>query len=270
MEIKEIKTLKMYSSYIENALNGTSENTLWFRGCGDSEYSLTPSIHRHPTIKGGRELIDLEQKIIYRFKQRAIPFLEKPINIENQWELIFLMQHFGSPTRLLDWSENPYIALYFALTSAKYKRNGRKIEFNADATVWFLDPNLWNKEVLKDVGYDGGIISLESPHIKSYEPFIELPLMKEKPIAIYGTHNSKRIVAQRGVFTIFGKGTKSMEQIFEDEKYPNKTLVKVIIPKDSIEPVLKSLIAIGITDSVVFPDLDGLSKEIKRFVKFDI
>lgn len=270
MEIKEIKTLKQYSSFIENALNGSTENTLWFRGCGDSRYTLTPSIHRHPLIKDGKELIELEQKIIYRFKQRAIPFLEKPINLENQWELIFFMQHFGSPTRLLDWSENPYIALYFALTSANYQRTGRKIEYNSDASVWFLDPNLWNREVLKDVGYDDGIISLESPHIKSYEPFMEPSLMKEKPIAIYGTHNSKRIVAQRGVFTIFGKGTKPMEQIFEDETFPDKSLLKVVIPKNNIESVLKSLIAIGITDSVVFPDLDGLSKEIKRFVKFDI
>ena len=94
--------------------------------------------------------------------------------------------------------------------------------------------------------------------------------MREKPIAIYGTHNSGRIVAQRGVFTIFGKGIKPMEVIFDEDKFSGDTLIKIVIPKEKIQDILDSLISIGITDSVVFPDLDGLSKEVKRFYKFDI
>ena len=91
--------------------------------------------------------------------------------------------------------------------------------------------------------------------------------MKEKPIAIYGTHNSNRIVAQRGVFTIFGKGTNPMNKVLDED---NNCLSKIVLPKDKIESILSSLISIGITDSVVFPDLDGLSKELKRFHGFDI
>lgn len=128
----------------------------------------------------------------------------------------------------------------------------------------------WNRKILEDVGYSEGIISYESKHIDSFEPFTDFNLMREKPIAIYGTHNSGRIVAQRGVFTIFGKGIKPMEVIFEEDKFPDEALIKIIIPKEKIKDILDSLISIGITDSVVFPDLDGLSKEVKRFYKFDI
>lgn len=243
---------------------------LWFRGCGNSNYKLSPTIHRHPIIKDPKSIIELEQKIVNRFKQRSIPFLNRNLNLENKWEVLFYMQHYGTPTRLLDWSENPYIALYFAVTSSSYKRVDKKIEYLNDVSIWFLDPVKWNRKILEDVGYSEGIISYESKHIDSFEPFTDFNLMREKPIAIYGTHNSGRIVAQRGVFTIFGKGIKPMEVIFDEDKFSGDTLIKIVIPKEKIQDILDSLISIGITDSVVFPDLDGLSKEVKRFYKFDI
>ena len=267
---KEIKTLKAYSSEVENRISDSSDSLLWFRGCGNSSYNLSPTLHRHPEITEPKEIISLEQKIVNRFKQRSIPFLDRNLNLDNKWEVLFYMQHYGTPTRLLDWSENPFIALYFAATSAPYKRDGKKIEYLNDISIWFLDPIKWNQKILEDVGFSEGIISYESKHIDSFEPFTDYNLMREKPIAIYGTHNSGRIVAQRGVFTIFGKGTKPMEKLFEDDAFPEDSLIKIIIPKAKIGGILKSLISIGITDSVVFPDLDGLSKEVKRFYKFDI
>lgn len=266
----QIKTLKAFSSAIENKIQSSFDNTLWFRGCGNSSYKLSPSIHRHPEISDPKEIIILEQKIINRFKQRSIPFLNRDLNLDNKWEVLFYMQHFGTPTRLLDWSESPYIALYFAATCANYKRNGKKIEYQDDIAIWFLDPIKWNRKILEDVGFSEGIISYESKLIDSFEPFTDYNLMREKPIAIYGTHNSGRIVAQRGVFTIFGKGIKPMEVLFEEDNFPADALIKIIIPKDKINGILNSLISIGVTDSVVFPDLDGLSKEVKRFYKFDI
>ena len=119
---KEIKTLKAFSSEVENRINNSTDKLLWFRGCGNSNYKLSPTIHRHPIIKDPKSIIELEQKIVNRFKQRSIPFLNRNLNLENKWEVLFYMQHYGTPTRLLDWSENPYIALYFAVTSSSYKR----------------------------------------------------------------------------------------------------------------------------------------------------
>ncbi|SCX96518.1 FRG domain-containing protein [Nonlabens sp. Hel1_33_55] len=271
MEIKEVKSLNAYTSYISKTITNTIDKTLWFRGSGNSNYKLTPTLHRHPLITGEKEILELESKIIQRFKQRSIPFLERKVDLKNSWEVLFYMQHFGTPTRLLDWSENPYVALYFACTSAKFKwLKGGKKEYDDDINVWLLDPVRWNRHALEDVSYKNGILSHDHTLTDSYQPLSGQPEhMRDKPIAIYGNHNSTRIVAQRGVFTIFGKQTTPMDTLVESG-FANDALYRIDIPKNNVDKVLNSLISIGITDSTVFPDLDGLSKEIQRFYKFSI
>ena len=66
--------------------------------------------------------MEKESGIIDRFKERCIPHLDR--QLVGDWEYLFLMQHHGVLTRLLDWSENPFFALYFAIESAPYKLTG--------------------------------------------------------------------------------------------------------------------------------------------------
>jgi hypothetical protein len=265
-----ITTLKQFSNFIEKQLPLSRDSTLWFRGSGKASYTLLPSIHRHSTISTAEKVIELETKIMDRFNQRSVPFLAKPLDKKNDWEVLFFMQHYGIPTRLLDWSENPFIALYFSLTSAPYKIVARKREYEEDACIWVLDPVVWNQESLKDFSYDKGILSVEDHFVDSFKPRTPFGNIIEKPVGIFGTHNSSRIVSQRGVFTVFGKKIKPMEETYIDESFPQDCLIKLTVPKDKILLLLNSLTSIGITDSVVYPDLEGLAKEVRRFYKFDI
>ena len=251
-------------------MDASADFTLWFRGTGKTTYTLSPSIHRHPSTAAPEKIIELETKIIDRFNQRSVPFLHKPLDKKNDWEVLFFMQHYRIPTRLLDWSENPFIALYFALTSAHFEVVAKKKkEYKDDVAVWVLDPVVWNKESLKDFSYDKGILSVEENFVDSYKPRTTFANIREKPVAIFGTHNSPRIVSQRGVFTVFGKKLKAMEQTYVDDKFPQDCLIKLNFPKEKINSLLDSLTALGITDSVVYPDLEGLSKEVMRFFKFN-
>ena len=84
------------------------------------------------------------------------------------------------------------------------------------------------------------------------------------PASIFGNHNSPRIVAQRGVFTIFGAQNAPMEQIFENHDFADDTMHKIVIPAALIPTLFSTVTSIGITDSVVFPDLEGLARETKR------
>ena len=93
--------------------------------------------------------------------------------------------------------------------------------------------------------------------------------MNVQPVALYGSHNSPRIVAQRGVFTIFGKSTKGMEETYVSEAFPNNCLMKIVLDRSILPAMRASVLNNGITESVVFPDLEGLAREIKRDFQFD-
>ena len=270
LKIISIKTLKQFSTFLEKQLPASKDSTLWFRGSGRASYSLSPTLHRHPTINTAEKIIDLEIALVDRFKQRAVPFLKNPLDKKSDWELLFFMQHYGIPTRLLDWSENPFVSLYFALTSASYEIVSKKRIYTEDCCIWVLDPISWNRESFKDFSYDQGILSVENHLVDSYKPRTQFANIREKPIAIFGTHNSSRIVAQRGVFIVFGKNVTAMDETYERDSFPQDCLIRIVIEKEKIESLLQSLVSIGVTDSVIYPDLEGFSKELRRFYKFDL
>jgi FRG domain-containing protein len=270
LKTQNIPTLKTFFNFIEVQLPQSKDSTLWFRGAGKESYTLSPSLHRHATIAGSEEIINLESKIMDRFNQRSVPFLNKPLDKKNDWDVLFFMQHYGIPTRLLDWSESPFIALYFALTSAPYEIISKKRVYKQNACIWVLDPVVWNRESLKDFNYQQGVLSVEDHFIDSYKPRTPYGNIREKPVCIFGTHNSARIVSQRGVFTVFGKKIMPMEDTYTKHSFPQDCLIKLILPKENILSLLNSLISLGTTDSVVYPDLEGLAKEVRRFYKFDI
>jgi hypothetical protein len=257
--VEAVNSLREYMELIEG-LMGPNE-PLWFRGDALASHPLVPSLYRHPDNLDVDSLLRLEEDVIQRFRERGAPYEHVPS--DNKWELVFLMQHFGIPTRLLDWTENPYIGLFFALTA------GRPIS-SEPAAVWILQPSAWNQTALADISYDEGILSIGNDALDSYRPSSNPQFMRVAPVGLYGIHNSPRIVAQRGVFTIFGKATTPLEDLFEEGDYLSDALIKVEIPASSILKLRASLFAIGITDSVVYPDLPGLAIELKRYFGFNV
>ena len=263
--VEEVSTLRRYTELIES-LMGPGE-PLWYRGLGKSSNRLVPSLFRHPITTAGADLIGLEQQILQRFRERSIPYQPGP-QISDDWGLLFLMQHFGVPTRLLDWTENPYIGLYFALTSARL--DPATLVASEPAAIWILQPQAWNRHSLRDISYTGGILSLGSEPLQTFAPKPDPSYMRTAPVAMYGLHNSPRIVAQRGVFTIFGKAVDPLDDLQAAEGYPDDSLTEVLLPADAIKTLRDSLFAIGFTDSVVYPDLGGLAQELKRFFGFQL
>jgi hypothetical protein len=254
-----IESFQDFFSLVATGQNGDM-NSFWFRGQGKSSYGLKPSLHRHESIIDQISLFNMEKNLLNRFKERSIPYLKNQVS--DNWEFLFLMQHHGMPTRLLDWTENPLIALFFALSTSPTNEFG---EYYEDAAVWVLSPSKWNSAVFKNQSYDGGALSTSDLFVNNgYSLDTEIRLLNEYPVAILGIHNSPRIVAQRGSFCLFGKSLHTMDKIFEDPTFPNDCLKKIIIPFNLIDSILKNLLWMGITDAVIYPDLDGLSKETKR------
>lgn len=244
------------------------DGSLWFRGCGVASYKLLPTLYRHKDAKTPDKVAGLEQKLMARFRQRSIPYHNRPL--DQEWNTLFFMQHYGIPTRLLDWTENPLIALHFALMSAPYKRTAKgMLKFNNNATVWILDPVKWNQRALDHQSYTGGALTPGDEALSGYSPKnTSFTGMNRFPVALYGEHNSPRIVAQQGVFTIFGQIINPMEKMFVDYQFPQDSLVRITIKNAIIDNMRNSLLRHGITESVVYPDLEGLAMEIKRSFGF--
>ena len=259
----DITTISEYMQFVES-----SAVVRWYRGVGDATQELLPSLYRHPSVHDSNELFLKENQILKRFKQRSVPYLTNPLR-ENDGDLstLFLMQHFGVPTRLLDWTENPYLALFFGLTSARYDRTPTGPQFTTDVAIWVLKPIEWNNTTLP---FDPppGIISPPDTLLNSYLPAPATGATTSRgrdPVALLGIHNSPRIVAQKGVFTLFGSNVNPMEQTYQTStSYPADCLVKLSIGRNLVGALIEGLTRIGITDSVVYPDLEGLAREIKR------
>lgn len=273
-----VETLSGFAATIEDQLAQTKNRNPdiatsmnWYRGHSSSvSHRLRPSLYRHPNIKEILPLLQLEARMMDSFKRQGMlhSFQAAPNGSGTLMMQMFYMQHHGVPTRLLDWTSNPFIALYFALSDAKRKKNGN---YGQAAAVWVLDPYSWNRRALEDLAWaDNGPADSEDVNIQSYHPLhkysaAEADAMYPWPIALVGAANTPRMLAQKGVFTIFGRNTGAMETIYNEQAFPADCLVKLEVPADKIGPMLEVLVAVGYTDSVAYPDLQGLAMEIKRF-----
>lgn len=268
LKTKSVQTLKAYISLVER-LRINRKGPLWYRGCGKVSHELKPSLYRHKGSKNIEDFMALEKQLLARFRQKSIPFHSR--SLADPWEWFFFMQHYGVPTRLLDWSESPLMALFFAVTSARHAlgSQGQPV-FNRDASIWFLDPERWNKRAVELKSFAGSVLTTDDPNAGAYKPVGDINTMKPFPIAIYGAHNSQRIVAQRGVFVCFGKDTRPMEVVYERERFPADCLMRLVLKKGTLPHMYQALRRHGLTDSVAFPDLDGLAREIKREYSFEV
>jgi predicted secreted protein len=220
----------------------------WFRGHADAEWRLTPKFYRTPPI---------DPKTECEIREEFVTHAPAVSNVapRNEWEWYFLMQHYGAPTRLLDWTDGALIALYFAVRENKSDRH---------AAVWVLDPWWLNWTVIrKDEVVPAGDPLLPSNRREQkwlpnrFGRSIPLPKL---PIAVLPGHFDKRIGAQRSTFTIHGSDVDGLTTLANKDKYG---LVKITIPSWSIAPIRRSLDTCGIDETSVFPDLVGLSRVVE-------
>lgn len=263
LSVTKVRTLSEYAREISKFSNEMK----WFRGVSKTVHALVPSLYRHPTIKDSTELLGLEGRLVTRFRERAQPMVGRPLP-ENKLEMLFLMQHHGMPTRLLDWSENAFVALFFALSAAEKNDDGLSI---GASCVWLLRPVLWNKTVQSHINYGGDPFSVgDSRLTNGYVEVGNGAALMQNPVAVYGVHNSPRIVSQRGVFMLFGSSTDPMERVYSSGAFEQDALMKIEITGGHQDNLFNELTSAGVLDSTVYPDLDGLARELRRATGYGV
>lgn len=217
----------------------------WFRGHENSKWQLLPGAYR------GSWRSDYESEQIRDFILAAKPMVHR--DLQSAWEWYFLMQHHGIPTRLLDWTESALTGLYFAL---------RTNQGNSEAAVWMMDPFHLNASSVSD----DRILSVDDTPAQSYQPAKEEGWVPDGqfPIAIAPPEINPRITAQASAFTIHGSKAIAIEALPFWSGIAFQRLAKILIPANRVEQLLDQLYVAGVKETAVFPDLDGLGREIRR------
>lgn len=224
----------------------------WFRGHQRKHWKLVPSLFRI-----GKYDREIEDEIREEFAIRA-PALNSDEALparDNPWDFYFLMQHYGAPTRLLDWTESPAIALYFAL---------RDNPGYFDSCVWALNAYSINERVLGR----SEVIAPSAPganprDAKRVKPWLperwERTKIPDTPVAIFPTHIARRISSQKSCFTVHGKLEDGFRQFI---KGSNPCLNRIVIPAHTVKNILLELQDYGVDETTIFPDLEGLGRAL--------
>lgn len=232
------------------------EGLLWFRG-------QLASLPLWPTLYRSNGMPDYERHMLRDLKLRAVGHMKR--EPRNDWDWLFMARHEGFNSRLLDWSESPLVSLYFAL---------RENAEGADRVLWVLDPRNLNRMELDAKGATSIPVAGHPWTSKYLLPAAEfdetLDFNREKwlpkyPLAIRAPQLTSRSVAQSGVFTIHGYLEEPLEEIVrKNTSNGPSALTKLLVPWSAHQKLLRAIETLGITDSVLFPELGGIIEDLHR------
>lgn len=249
----------------------------YFRGHSDWEYDLNPSIYRSDYIYS-------EDKIL---KEMIVRVPQEFATYNSTVEKLVKMQHYGAPTRLLDITSNPLVALYFACTSDLHRDGEVKFLQIPDEYVKFYDsdtisvisniakrPYNFEFDYSEDIkipdfneSYHIGFLLNEIKEEKPYFQAIINPKHLEKVYAVKVKLDNPRILKQNGAFLIFGvsgRKTAGAKVPFTWILNEMDKEMNLRIPAGAKEPIREDLNLLGINESTLFPELENQAVFVKQ------
>ena len=190
-----------------------------------------------------------------------------PHQPSDDWEWYYLMQHYGLPTRLLDWTESPLAALYFALDGAGT---------TATPCVWLLDALALNalsgEDAILTPTWAGHPVDNWLPNKcqKGTAPCtisaapLSLLTHNRFPLAVFPKRHNPRIIAQRGTFTVHGVEEQPINRLGLKRKDGSDGVLQINIDPSARLRIIDELWGLGISKTVIYPEPQSLADDLKR------
>jgi hypothetical protein len=253
------------------------QDTWAFRGHADAAWELETSLDREAFLRcEGKDWSlmmrrgDVHEKLLlHEFQKRAHQYLRHFPDGDEVIDWLALMQHYGAPTRLLDWTRSPYVALYFAVAKSAPKRSA----------VWAIDCDWALKVSANSCGQFDPTLSYAELLVKM-SCFVNERLVAEAdsqrprgmafPVA--PQHVNERMAAQQGLLLCRPPNEPAFDialltMILHDENAHNPPVRKLIVrPQDRIT-FLRELKRMNITAASLFPGLDGFAQSLVAELK---
>jgi hypothetical protein len=233
LKTDEAKSLKRF---VELAINLSREDYTLYRGQKE-DWPLEPKLSRVNQRNSGKRT-DLENDLMRDFRNQALGLLE--VSPTSEWDWLALAQHHGLATRLLDWTTNAMVALWFAVREPA--RAVVKGGPEPHGVVW-----VFNAKKSDHAQTEAGSDPYSHMGIKVFRP----------------RHVTRRIVAQSGWFTIHGfEDSTGKFAVLPGTKRKTSRLARITIPWASFGNIREELARMGVGHAAMFPDLDGLCADI--------
>lgn len=259
--ISNSNPIKSLDEYLK-IIRVISTDSTWYRGESKQHEFLIPKLYRNLDVDKIYTSLSKEREYYIEFRRRA-QSLVKNIDKNDFWSWYFLIQHYGGPTRLLDWSKNPVVALFMSLDSKKDREE--------DSIVYLLSPTVLSDYAFQEINnQDKNNARILYPGEDYTDKWIDNLINKnnsipKSPIALLPAYSDKRIISQHSCFTLFGERKNGF---FKDEKpitctcCDRKIITKIIIDHNSVDKLLRQLKQIGISSENIYPGLEGLIKDL--------
>lgn len=214
-----------------------------FRGLTNENHSLIPSIARLDYSENGASLPSIELKLMREFKRLAAPIVEN--KQRSDWEWLFLAQHYGLPTRLLDWTTNPLVALFFAA-----ERND-----DVNGAIHYVEHLVTDEYEY----YDYRTANYTDEHRNKPVGIFAMQPNQGEVIFVRPSYTDVRFLNQRSVFS-------SQADPLSAIQLPG--LTKLLFSGQWKPAIRERLRTLGVSASFIYPGLAGIASELKS-MEFD-
>ena len=252
MNVKNVKSWRELRDFVGD-LRDSNDEFLW-RGQRDATWKLSSTIYRffESQFIPQNDRMDYENRAVEFFQRRVKSARDLEVKISEKSEILALMQHYGCPTRMLDWSKSPFVALYFAIE----EQSAKAALFGLNLTKY--QALVGEKVVLDD--YDGSVLSWIPRrvfgHLQRDSVTFPIPLVPE-PI-------TDREYNQQTAFLVDLQHEKPLEDCFLGDV--NDYLWKLEFGRSMRPSIVSDLLSMNIDGYHLFQGLHGIALRSKEYM----